>query len=128
MKKGRFVLVLVIQITPIDCEKMKCLFWSYLYSLQIYESPLDKLRINKFVKNIFFHNGKSPDNSPSPYLHPSHQTTKGHWWTDWILKNRLMNISKVISSAGNALRYSKTFAFILKFFINNDKVSKKFRQ
>ena len=32
------------------------------------------------------------------------------------------------SSTGNALEYSKTFVFIPKFFINNDKVSEKFRQ
>ena len=40
----------------------------------------------------------------------------------------LINAFKVISSAGNALEYSKAFAFIPKFFVNNEKVSQKFRQ
>ena len=97
----------------------------------IYESPLDKLRINKFVKKIYFfyfpllplpHTGQPPNN-PHPPL-PSPRTTKGQWWTDSILKSRLINTFKVISFTGNALEYSKTFAFISKFFIIMTKLVK----
>ena len=111
-------------------------FFHYMIDTSYIKVPQTNWESRNLWKIYFFYlpllalpqNGQPPHNPLPLPLPPSPQTTKGHWWTDWVLKSRLINIFKEISSTGNALEYSKTFAFICKFFINNDKVSKKFRQ